>query len=103
FRFKSRVWVVKPQDAHRSCSKCCGKTVEWMYGNEIFRVTARTDKYGEERDWIRNECRCEKKNVNDWEIEGPTKIDRHSVISANKYTIGTKVNAPKNIGYGNTN
>lgn len=103
FRFKSRVWFVKPQDAHRNCTKCCGKTIVWMYGNDIFRVTARKDKYGEVIDWICNECRFEKKNASDWEIEGPTKIDRHSVISANKYSIGTKVNAPKNIGYGNTN
>jgi NADH-quinone oxidoreductase subunit G len=103
FRFKSRVWFVKPQDATRSCTKCCGKTVVWMYGNDIFRVTARKDKYGEVIDWICNECRFDKKNVSDWTIEGPTKIDRHSVISANKYSIGTKVNAPKKIGYGNTN
>lgn len=103
FRFKSRVWFVKPQDATRSCTKCCGKTVVWMYGNDIFRVTARKDKYGEIIDWICNECRFDKKNVSDWTIEGPTKIDRHSVISANKYSIGTKVNAPKKIGYGNTN
>jgi NADH-quinone oxidoreductase subunit G len=102
FRFKSRVWFVKPMDAHRNCTKCSGKTAVWMSGNEIFRVTARKDKYGEVIDWICNECRFEKKNVSDWEIEGPTKIDRHSVISANKYSIGTKVNAPKNIGYGNT-
>ena len=105
FRFKSRVWFVKPQDATRSCTKCCGKTVVWMYGNDIFRVTARKDKYGEVIDWICNECRFDKKNVSDWTIEGPTKIDRHSVISANKYSLGTgnKVNAPKKIGYGNTN
>jgi NADH-quinone oxidoreductase subunit G len=102
FRFKSRVWFVKPMDAHRNCTKCSGKTAVWMSGNEIFRVTARKDKYGEVIDWICNECRFEKKNVSDWEIEGPTKIDRHSVISANKYSIGSKVNAPKNIGYGNT-
>jgi NADH-quinone oxidoreductase subunit G len=102
FRFKSRVWFVKPQDAHRDCTKCCGKVVVWQYGNEIFRVTARKDKYGEVIEWICNDCRFEKKNLSDWTIEGPTKIDRHSVISANKYLVGTKVNAPKKLGYGNT-
>ena len=51
---------------------------------------------------VPDDCRFEKKNLSDWTIEGPTKIDRHSVISANKYLIGSKVNAPKNIGYGNT-
>jgi NADH-quinone oxidoreductase subunit G len=102
FRFKSRVWFVKPQDAHRDCTKCCGKVVVWQYGNEIFRVTARKDKYGEVIEWICNDCRFEKKNLSDWTIEGPTKIDRHSVMSANKYLVGTKVNAPKKLGYGNT-
>jgi NADH-quinone oxidoreductase subunit G len=103
FRFKSRVWFIKPMDAHRDCTKCCGKTVVWEYGNEIFRVTARKDKYSEVIDWICNECRFDKKNLSDWKIEGPTKIDRHSVISQNKYKLGTgtKVSAPKNIGYGN--
>ena len=102
FRFKSRVWYVKPMDAHRNCTKCCGKTNVWMYGNDIFRVTARKDKYGEVIDWICNECRFEKKNASDWTIEGPTQIDRHSVMSHNKYMLGTsKVNAPKNLGYGN--
>ena len=101
FRFKSRVWFVKPMDAQRDCTKCSGKTIVWMYGNEIFRVTARKNKYDEVIDWICNDCRFEKKNVSDWNIEGPTKIERHSVISHNKYQIGTKVNAPKKIGYGN--
>jgi NADH-quinone oxidoreductase subunit G len=103
FRFKSRVWFVKPMDANRDCNKCSGKTAVWMSGNDIFRVTARKDKYGEVIDWICNECRFEKKNASDWNIEGPTKIDKHSVISANKYTLGTKVTAPKKLGYGNTN
>jgi NADH-quinone oxidoreductase subunit G len=103
FRFKSRVWFVKPMDAHRDCTKCSGKTTVWMHGSEVYRVTARKDKYGEVIDWICNDCRFEKKNTSDWTIEGPTKIDRHSVISANKYLSGTnKVTAPKNLGYGNT-
>ena len=25
FRFKSRVWFLKPFDAHRNCTKCCGR------------------------------------------------------------------------------
>src|SRR6187551_2155904 len=47
FRFKSRVWFLKPFDAHRDCTKCCGKTTVWMFGNEIYRVTARKDVYHE--------------------------------------------------------
>ena len=85
FRFKSRVWFLKPMDAHRECSKCCGKTTLWMFGNEIYRVTARKDKYAEVTEFICNECRFDKKDVNDWVIEGPTKIRRESVISANHY------------------
>jgi len=50
FRFKSRVWFLKPMEAERSCSKCCGKAVVWMFGNDIYRVTARKDKYGEVED-----------------------------------------------------
>ena len=88
FRFKSRVWFLKPMDAHRECDKCCGKTVAWMYGNEIFRITARKDKYGEVHEFICNTCRFEKKNVNDWTIEGPRHIDDHSVISQNHYEGG---------------
>ena len=52
---------------------------------EVFRVTARKDEWGEVHDYICNECRFEKKKVSDWVIEGPTNINRHSVISANKY------------------
>src|SRR5687768_2161578 len=37
FRFKSRVWFVKPMDAHRDCPKCCGKVALWMSGNDIYR------------------------------------------------------------------
>jgi len=85
FRFKSRVWFLKPMDAHRSCEKCSGKAVVWMYGNEIFRVTGRKDRYGEVHDFICNTCRFEKKALEDWTIEGPRDIDRHSVISQNHY------------------
>ena len=102
FRFKSRVWFVKPMEAHRDCPKCSGKTVVWLSDNEVFRVTGRKDKYGELEEWICNDCRFEKKDIKDWVIDGPRMIDRHSVISLNKYQKGIKVEAPKNIGYGNT-
>jgi NADH-quinone oxidoreductase subunit G len=36
-------------------------------------------------DWICNTCRFEKKKVSDWVIEGPTRVDRHSVISQGHY------------------
>lgn len=85
FRFKNRVWFLKPVDAHRNCSKCSGKVVLWNRGDEVFRVTARKNEWGEVEDWICNECRFEKKHISDWEIEGPRKIDRHSVISQNHY------------------
>jgi NADH-quinone oxidoreductase subunit G len=85
FRFKSRVWYTKPMDAHRDCDKCCGKAVLWMVGNEVYRVTARKDHFGEVKEFICNTCRFDKKEASDWTIEGPRMIDRHSVISANKY------------------
>ena len=77
FRFKSRVWFLKPMDAHSECSKCSGKTVLWMYGNEIYRVTGRKDEYAEVQEFICNECRFEKKDPGDWVIEGPRKIKRN--------------------------
>ena len=49
------------------------------------RVTARKDQYGEVECWICNECRFEKKKTADWVIEGPSKVEKHSVISANHY------------------
>lgn len=85
FRFKSRVWFLNPMDAHRDCPTCSGKAVAWMYGGEIFRITARKDKYGEVHDFICNTCRFEKKSTADWTIEGPRDIDRQSVISQNHY------------------
>jgi NADH-quinone oxidoreductase subunit G len=89
FRFKNRVWFLKPMDAHRDCTKCSGKVTLWNRGDEVFRVTARKDQWGEVMDWICNECRFEKKKTSDWVIEGPTKINRHSVISQGHY-VGTK-------------
>jgi NADH-quinone oxidoreductase subunit G len=87
FRFKNRVWFLKPVDAHRNCShpKCSGKVTLWYRGNEVFRVTARKDQWGEVYDFICNECRFERKVTSDWEIEGPTVVSRHSVISQGHY------------------
>lgn len=87
FRFKNRVWFLKPMDARRKCDHpgCSGNVVLWMRGDEIFRVTARMDEYGEVESFICNECRYEHKKANDWEIEGPRHINRRSVISQNHY------------------
>jgi NADH-quinone oxidoreductase subunit G len=85
FRFKSRVWYTKPVDAHRDCPTCAGKVRLWYKGEEVLRVTGRKDQYGEVEDWICNTCRFDKKETKDWVIEGPSNIDRHSVISANHY------------------
>jgi NADH-quinone oxidoreductase subunit G len=85
FRFKSRVWYTKPVDAHCNCGKCTGKVRLWFKGDEILRVTARKDEYGEVVDFICNDCRYHKKKLSDWVIEGPAKVNRHSVISANHY------------------
>ena len=75
-------------DAHRDCPTCSGKVTLWNRGDEVFRVTARKDEWGEVHEWICNECRFDKKNTSDWVIEGPTKINRHSVISQGHY-VGT--------------
>lgn len=85
FRFKNRVWFTKPVEAHRDCPTCAGKVRLWLRGNDVLRVTARKDQWGEVEDWICNDCRFEKKQVTDWVIEGPTKVDRHSVISQGHY------------------
>lgn len=85
FRFRSRVWYTKPVDANCQCTKCSGKAVLWMIGDEVARVTARKDQYGEVKEFICNECRFDKKDASKWNIEGPRKINRHSVISANHY------------------
>ena len=85
FRFASRVWFTKPMDAHRDCDKCSGKVVVWYKGEEILRVTGRKDQWGEVEEFICNTYRFEKKKTSDWVIEGPRKIDRHSVISQGHY------------------
>ncbi len=100
FRFKNRVWFTKPMDAHRNCDKCCGKVTLWQRGDEVLRVTARKDEWGEVQSyarpddeggrnqpgWICNDCRFHKKKASDWVIEGVTNINRHSVIAQNKYS-----------------
>ncbi|MCW3087910.1 MAG: NADH-ubiquinone oxidoreductase chain [Sediminibacterium sp.] len=103
FRFKNRVWFLKPMDAHRDCPTCCGKVTLWNRGDEVFRVTGRKDEWGEIEDadgkpgWICNTCRFEKKKTSDWVIEGPRLINRHSVISAGHYQGNTGLNKPKEI------
>jgi NADH-quinone oxidoreductase subunit G len=87
FRFKSRVWFTKPMNAHRDCKKCSGKVALWMKGDQILRITARKDQYGEVEEFICNECRFKKKKTSDWVIEGPRHIERSSVISQNHYEI----------------
>lgn len=91
FRFKSRVWFLKPMEASCECNKCQGKAVVWMFGDEIYRVTARKDEYGEvatiddQTAWLCNECRYDKKDAKLWNIEGPLKLDAGSVISQGHY------------------
>ncbi len=92
FRFKSRVWFTKPVDAHRDCPTCAGKVRLWYKGDEVLRVTGRKDEFGEiiknedgSTAWICNTCRYDKKEASDWTIEGPSKVQRDSVIGANHY------------------
>ena len=100
FRFKNRVWFLKPMDAHRDCPTCSGRVTLWNRGDEVFRVTARKDEWGEIEDtpegkpgWICNTCRFDKKHTNDWVIEGPREISRHSVIAQGHYAgnVGTTI------------
>ncbi|MDR3009750.1 MAG: (2Fe-2S)-binding protein [Sphingobacterium sp.] len=92
FRFKNRVWFTKPVDAHRDCPTCSGKVTLWYKGEEVIRVTARKDEFGEVEEFICNTCRFDQKKTSDWILEEPTEIDRHSVISANHYEL---FNPPK--------
>jgi NADH-quinone oxidoreductase subunit G len=85
FRFRNRVWFTKPMDAHRHCDKCSGRVVLWVKGNEVLRVTARKDQYGEVKEFICNECRFDHKDLKAWEVEGPRHIERTSVIAQNHY------------------
>ncbi|WP_312334948.1 2Fe-2S iron-sulfur cluster-binding protein [Sphingobacterium sp.] len=92
FRFKNRVWFTKPVDAHRDCPTCPGKVTLWYKGEEVIRVTARKDEFGEVEEFICNTCRFDQKKTSDWILEEPTEIDPHSVISANHYEL---FNPPK--------
>lgn len=93
FRFKNRVWFTKPVLAHRNCDKCCGEVTLWYRGDDVMRVTARKDQWGEVENntkdgkpgWICNTCRFDKKQTSDWNIEGPMKVQRHSVIAQGHY------------------
>jgi NADH-quinone oxidoreductase subunit G len=92
FRFKNRVWFTKPVDAHCDCETCSGEAQLWMRGDEVLRVTSRKDEWGEVKQsskgtpgWICNKCRFERKKASDWVIEGPSKVNRHSVISQGHY------------------
>jgi NADH-quinone oxidoreductase subunit G len=90
FRFKSRVWFTKPMTAHRECSTCCGKTILWLKGNDVLRVTARKNEHAEVTEFICNTCRFEKKSLADWTVEGPAPVSHHSVISQNHYELKPK-------------
>jgi NADH-quinone oxidoreductase subunit G len=85
YRFKNRVWFSKPMDAHRDCDKCSGVAHVWYKGEEVIRVTGRKNEWGEVDEFICNTCRFEKKETKDWVLEGPSQMDRHSVMSTNKY------------------
>lgn len=94
FRFKSRVWFTKPLWAHRSCDKCCGKVVLWSKGEEVLRVSARQNEFGEVTEFICNGCRFEHKQKSDWVIEQTAVIKRSSVISQNLYPVSQKKALP---------
>lgn len=85
FRFKNRVWFTRPVSAHRDCDTCCGKVTLWYKGDDVLRVTARKDVYGEVEEFICNTCRYDKKKTSDWVVEGPAEIERQSVIASNHY------------------
>ena len=87
FRFRNRVWFTKPVEAHRDCEheKCTGKVTLWYKGEDVLRVTARKDEYGEVERFICNTCRFDKKKTSDWVIEGPKKVANWSVQTANHY------------------
>jgi NADH-quinone oxidoreductase subunit G len=57
----------------------------WYKGEEVLRVTARKDKYGEVEEFICNTCRFDMKKTSDWVIEGPRHVSHKSVISSNHY------------------
>jgi NADH-quinone oxidoreductase subunit G len=77
--------LTEPVDAHRDCPTCAGKVTLWFKGEEVIRVTARKDQFGEVEEFICNTCRYDKKKTSDWVIEGPRHISNKSVISSNHY------------------
>jgi len=85
FRFKQRVWFTKPVEANRKCPTCSGKVRLWFKGEDVLRVTARKDQWGEADEFICNACRFDHKKKSDWVIEGPSPVSHHSVISQNHY------------------
>ena len=85
FRFKQRVWFTKPVEANRKCPTCSGKVRLWFKGEDVLRVTARKDQWGEAEEFICNSCRFDHKKKTDWVIEGPSPVSHHSVISQNHY------------------
>lgn len=87
YRFRQRVWFSKPYNAHRTCSKCCGKTVLWLKGDDIIRITARKNQFSEVVEYICNECRFDRKAITDWTVEGSRDMGDESVISTNKYDL----------------
>ena len=56
-------------------------------GEEIVRVSARKDAYGEVTEWICNKCRFETKENSHWTIEKPHHIDHHSVQNQGHYEL----------------
>ncbi|MFA7616860.1 MAG: 2Fe-2S iron-sulfur cluster-binding protein [Moheibacter sp.] len=97
FRFKNRVWFLKPVDAHRDCPTCKGKVRLWYRGDEVFRVTTRRNEWWEAEDWICNTCRFDKKKTSDWVIEGPSRVYQGSVISNNHASGNKRTTKPKNV------
>jgi NADH-quinone oxidoreductase subunit G len=71
--------------------------VLYTKGEEVLRVSARKDKYGEVKEFICNECRFEHKNMADWIIEGPQHVDQNSVISQNHYEKINLLNLKKEV------
>ena len=67
-------------------------TVDGPIGDEVLRVTARKDHYGEVKEFICNDCRYEHKDMKHWVVEGPRHIERNSVIAQNHYE---RIDLPK--------
>lgn len=96
FRFKNRVWFLKPVEAHRDCPTCSGKVRLWYRGEEVFRVTTRRNEWWEATDWICNTCRFDKKKTSDWVLEKPTHVSKRSIIRAGHYFDNVGTTRPEN-------